>query len=474
MTLLGLGLRLFRLSNQSFWIDEISSLRVAQGPVHGSYERSVLASNSLPTYFLMLKPFVEGIETNLEFRARLLSAIAGSLSVAVFMGVVYLWRRQRGTALLAGALLAVNPLHLWYSQEVRGYAVMLLFGLLTLLFFELAREKRKSSWWVLYTVSATLAMAVHKTGLIFPVACGLWHLREVRQHREKRNSLWAQLPAMIAILVVLALKSYPPPEGYGRSTTGLEVGYTFLTFAGGYSFGPSLTDIQSLGPWAAISNHPIETAILAAVLVALAGIFCGNARALISGKEIQLLALSICVVAVLAIVSGFPYNVRYTLPGLLGFLALAAALSTMANKSLCTRLPVAALLVVSLWSDGQWFYGWDYRKSDARAAAQWLVDHDQIRSWTVLPGYLGVPVEFYLKPYPNLLSREILPKNDQTTDFPPTPDVLMIGRRHHLLQPDRIIASFASAAGEVSTNRAIAGFELYVSAARQQQSGGGK
>jgi hypothetical protein len=137
-------------------------------------------------------------------------------------------------------------------------------------------------------------------------------------------------------------------------------------------------------------------------------------------------------------------------------------------------LPVAALLAVSLWSDGQWFYSWDYRKSDARAAAQWLVDRDQVRSWTVLPGYLGVPVEFYLKPYPDVLAREILPKNDQTTDFPPTPDVLMIGRRHHLLQPDRIIASFASATGEVSTNRAIAGFELYVSAAQQKQSDGGR
>jgi len=64
LTLVGFGLRIFRLSNQSFWIDEVSSVMVAQGPLHGIYERSVLAANSLPTFFLMLKPFVCRSESN--------------------------------------------------------------------------------------------------------------------------------------------------------------------------------------------------------------------------------------------------------------------------------------------------------------------------------------------------------------------------------------------------------------------------
>ncbi len=36
VTLLALGLRVFRLANQSFWIDEVSSIMVAQGPLDGS------------------------------------------------------------------------------------------------------------------------------------------------------------------------------------------------------------------------------------------------------------------------------------------------------------------------------------------------------------------------------------------------------------------------------------------------------
>ncbi len=278
LTLASFGLRIFRLANQCFWIDEISSITTARAPMNIVYEGSILAANSLPTYFLMIRPLVSGSTEHLEFRARLLSAVAGTLAVPVFIGVVYLWRRQRGTALFAGVLLALNPLHLWYSQETRAYTVMLLFGLLTFLCFELAREKRRPVWWVLYTLSAVMAVALHRTGAIFPAACGLWHLWDVLQRRILWKNLLVHAPIVVAILFALSLKSIPPKEGYGRSASGLEIAYTILTFAGGYSYGPSMTDIQSHGPLVAISRHAIETNILCVVLAALAIVCILNFR----------------------------------------------------------------------------------------------------------------------------------------------------------------------------------------------------
>jgi len=463
LTLLGFGLRLFRLGNQSFWVDEISSVMCAHGPIHGIYERSVLAANSLPTFFLMLKPFVAEPGAHIEFRARLLSVIAGTLSIPVFMGVVYWWRRKRGTALLAGALLAVNPLHLWYSQEVRGYAVMLLFGLVALLCYELAREKKRALWWVLYALSGIMAIAVHRTGIIFPAACGLWHAWEVVKNRASWKSLLGHAPVIAATLAALSLKSYPPTEGYSRSASGLEIGYTFLTFTGGYSFGPSVTDIQSHGPMAAILRHEIETGILALVLaaVALAGVL--NFRKLIFGRESQLLLLSIGVVSVYVLISGFPYTVRYALPALLGFLALAAVLGSELAKVNLGRISTVALLIVSLWADGQWFYGWEYRKDDSRAAAGWLVQNrGKVHSWEVLPSYMNVSLEWYLQGAPDVLANEMHSTGDRSTTFPPVPDVFIITRRHHLQEPDKMIAAYEAAARGTEINRAFAGFELYI------------
>jgi|GEM_PF-1400186 len=464
LTFAAFALRLFRLGNQSFWIDEVSSVMAAQGPLHGIYERSVLAANSLPTFFLMLKPFVDGAGAHIELRARLLSAIAGALSIPVFIGIVYQWRRQRIAALIAGAMLAVNPLHLWYSQEVRGYAVMLFFGLIALLCFELARERKKALWWMLYFLSAAMAIAVHRTGIIFPAACGLWHGLEILKKRERWTNLLGHVPVVIAALVALSLKSYPPTEGYSRGASGLEIGYTFLTFVGGYSFGPSVADIQSHGPLAAIAQHPIETGILIIVLAGLALVCALKFRQLISGREIQLLLLGIGVVSVYALLSGFPYNVRYVLPALLGFLALAA----VSAKTQFSRAAVGALLVVSLWADGQWFYRWDYRKDDARAVAEWLGQHrETVHSWEILPSYMNVPVEWYLQGEPEMLAKEMHSTGDRSTSFPPVPDVFIITRRHHLQEPDKMIADFQAAARGIETNRAFAGFELYIGADKQ-------
>jgi len=464
LTIAAFGLRLFRLGNQSFWIDEVSSVTAAQGPLHGIYERSVLAANSLPTFFLMLKPLVAAPGANIEFRARLLSVIAGTLSIPLFVGVVYLWRRKRGMALIAGALLAANPLHLWYSQEVRGYAVMLLFGLATLLCFELARERKRMMWWVLYALSAITVIAVHRTGIIFPAACSLWHGWDVLKRKELWKTLLGHAPVVLATLAALSVKSYPPTEGYSRSASGLEIGYTFLTFVGGYSFGPSVTDIQSHGPMAAIARHPLETGILLFVLAGMALGCVLKFRQLIAGREIQFLLLSVGVVSAYALLSGFPYNVRYVLPALLGFLALVAVAAT----TQLSRALVGAFLVLSLWADGQWFYRWDYRKDDARAVAEWLVQHrETIHSWEILPSYMSVPVEWYLQGEPEMLAKEMHSTGDRSTSFPPVPDVFIITRRHHLQEPDKMIADFQAAARGIETNRAFAGFELYIGAHRQ-------
>jgi len=460
LTCLGFALRIFRLGNQSFWVDEISSVTAAQGPLEGIFQRSALAANSLPTFFLMLKPFVTAAGPDIEVRARLLSVIAGTLSVPVFIGVVYFWRRQRKTALVAGALLAVNPLHLWYSQEVRGYAMMLLFGLCTLLCCALAREKKSVMWWVLYTLSAIMAIAVHRTGIIFPVACGVWHTWEIFRTKSDWKSLLGHAAVIAATVAALAVKSYPPAEGYTRSASGLEIGYTFLTFTGGYSFGPSVTDIQSHGPLAAISRHAVQTGILILILAMLAVACCLNFRKLILGREIQFMLLSIGVVSVYALISGFPYNVRYTLPALLGFLALAAIVA--ADSANFGRLLMAMLVFVSLWADAQWFFIRDYRKDDSRGVAQWLVrNRETIHSWEILPSYMETPIEWYLQGEPGVLAGQLHSTGDRSTSFPPIPNVFIITRRHHLSAPDKLIADYHSAVHGMETNDYFAGFELY-------------
>ncbi len=463
LTLAGFTLRFYRLSNQSLWTDEVASITTARVPLSEITEQSSAVNNCLPTYFLLLRAVVGDSNADIEFRARWLSALAGALSVPLLIGVVYLWRRRWAAALLAGLLLAVNPLHLWYSQEVRSYAVMLFFGLLALLAYELARIARKPWWWLVYGLAALAAVALHKTGLIFPVACALWHGWEVLRRKARVREVAPHIVTLAIALAVLLLESHPPPPEYGRPSSILEIAYTFMTFVGGYSFGPSLADIQSYGALGAVLRNLVQVGILGGVLSLLGLAFVLHFRSLIRGKETSLLVLNVGIVALAAIITAFPYNIRYTLPALFGFLALVAVLVTLTRWQTLARLTIVGVLVVALWADAQWFYSPAYRKGDSRAVARWLVANQaSVKSWTVLPTYLSVSIEWYLYDQPQVLSCNQPSAQPQTTSFPPVPDALIIGRRHHLQQPDQIIAAYRAIAGPVRAIPGIAGLEVYV------------
>ena len=92
-----------------------------------------------------------------------------------------------------------------------------------------------------------------------------------------------------------------------------------------------------------------------------------------------------------------------------------------------------------------------------------------ISSYYLGPRHSGIPLNIDPNnPLPNgrrnpdVLAEEQRPTEARTTSFPPTPDVLIIGRRHHVKDPEAVVRSYREAAGEGSRIGSIAGFELYV------------
>ena len=160
-----------------------------------------------------------------------------------------------------------------------------------------------------------------------------------------------------------------------------------MTFLGGYSFGPSLTEIQNHGPLAAVARNWLQVAALLAVLASIVVAYKLNWRKLLPTKETALLMAGIGIVAAYSMVSGFLYNVRYVLPSLFGFLALIAALVvSLPDRRRLVQLITVAVLAIALWADAQWFYSPRYRKPDARAVAKWLVDNkDRVKPRKCFP-----------------------------------------------------------------------------------------
>ena len=121
---LGLGLRLVRLTFQPFWWDEGYSVWFATHPVS---RMLALTAQDIhpPLYYALLRGWTLLLGTG-PVALRLLSVVIGTLAIpAVYLAGRRLFGSRR-TALLAAALLAINPLHIYYSQEVRMYGLVAL------------------------------------------------------------------------------------------------------------------------------------------------------------------------------------------------------------------------------------------------------------------------------------------------------------------------------------------------------------
>jgi uncharacterized membrane protein len=122
----------------------------------------VQTGNQTPLYFWSLRLF----PTSTDALLRLPSALLGLLGIGLMIFVVVRLYHDREMALWAGALLAVNPFHVWLSRTARPYSLVFVLGLLASYFFlMLLRGNRSRAMWAGFTITTTIAYATHFTTL---------------------------------------------------------------------------------------------------------------------------------------------------------------------------------------------------------------------------------------------------------------------------------------------------------------------
>lgn len=148
--ILALGLRLVNLS-QSFWLDEASQAQMSSLPLSQIW--SARQGDFHPPLFYVLSHFWMQFDTS-ESWLRLLPVAFGVISV----GLIYLFSKKVG--LIAAFFLAINPYHIYYSQEFRSYSLLAMLGLLSMLFLQ-----RKKYIWM--AVINALMLYTHYSSIFF-------------------------------------------------------------------------------------------------------------------------------------------------------------------------------------------------------------------------------------------------------------------------------------------------------------------
>jgi mannosyltransferase len=191
-------LRFYAIDRGSVWMDEAVSIDFARMPLD-DFLRAVRDDEAnMSFYHLLLRLFLLFGESALVVRS--LSALCGVASVVL---VYALGRRlfDERVGLVAAALLSANVFHIWFSQEARGNAlVVLLVCVSTYFFLAIVERPDELAPWIGYVASSVLAGYAHVFAVF--VIASQWLSLGPRRLRE--TGLGRTAGALIAIVALLA------------------------------------------------------------------------------------------------------------------------------------------------------------------------------------------------------------------------------------------------------------------------------
>jgi mannosyltransferase len=340
LTAAGALLRFATLGLQSYHHDEVvTASRVLRGDFSHAMD-AVGFSESAPPLYYALAWFWTQLTGTGEVGLRSLSALAGvaTIPVAYFIGAEL---RGRRTGLMAAALVAVNPMLLWYSQEARAYALLVLLCSISLFFCLRALRNGQRRDFVFWGLASGLALATHYFA-VFPILIEAFLLA-----RRRRG---ASLPglgiaaAFGAVLAPLAYHqmSYGHAEWIGNLSLGHRLWETAATFVTGET-----ADIIGRAERPELAVVPIALCLAAFALLLWRG---GRAERRAASAPLLVGAAAVLVPVALALFPGGKDFVlaRNMLPALVPLLAVVAVAVTLPSARRLGNALAVALLAYSL------------------------------------------------------------------------------------------------------------------------------
>lgn len=187
LSLLAFGVRVYHLTFQSLWRDEVDSIRFASRALPELLRMFTRPGENGPLFFAALRPWLaaagEG-EFALRYPAVLAGVLAAPLTYAltrrlIAIGSAGSWQFPRGVTLgnvplVAALLVAAGPYLVWYSQEGKMYAVLTALALAACLVFLRAVEEGRWWQWLVYLALLTALALTHVLALLLVAVNIVW------------------------------------------------------------------------------------------------------------------------------------------------------------------------------------------------------------------------------------------------------------------------------------------------------------
>jgi mannosyltransferase len=340
LTGLGLAVRFSTLGLQSYHHDEVITVaRVIPGSFAQMLDEVRRSESNPPLYYVVAWAWSKAFGTG-EIGMRSLSALLGTATIPF----AFLAAREAVGAragLVCAAIVAVDPMLIWYSQEARSYAMLVFFCAVSLYFFLRARRGGAGSDLAFWALSSGAALCSHYFAVFAVAVEAAWLLVALR------SRLRTVVPAIAgvalvgaALLPLIAAQVNPAHIGWidetPLSSRFLQTGVSFLAGETGHVIAEPPRERYALAPAALIG--------VALLLLALRG----------SGRERRgalaplAVGLGVAAPAAAAALAGSDYVVERNLLPALVPLAVVAAIGFSARGARRLGL-VCATLLCAYW-----------------------------------------------------------------------------------------------------------------------------
>src|SRR5215213_2266594 len=245
---LALGVRLLGIASRPVWYDEAFSILFAEkgfgAMLYGTLAPTGAGSADIhplgyyTLLWLWMKVFGESL-----LSTRLLSILAGVISVYLIYLVALEALSDTRIALVSMLFASLAPFQIHYSQEIRMYSFLAMWLLLATYAYQRGAKTGNWKWWLVFSVSTALAQYTHNLAAFYLIILALmpvlqknwravqavtlaglgalilyapWLLQLPAQFSKIQSAYWVQRPALSELftLLLVYITNTPLPENW--------------------------------------------------------------------------------------------------------------------------------------------------------------------------------------------------------------------------------------------------------------------
>jgi len=366
-------LRFPGIGEQSYWLDEIVSINLAARPV----QEIIFAEDGFPPlYALMVNAL--GPQAADDFSVRKLSAVMGVLSVGMIL-LLCAKLVDLKTGIFASILLALSPLHVWYSREGRMYVLMVLLSIFSSLFIKEVVNKGNWRSRTAFFVISLFGIMTHYVyaGMLAAQLLYLSSRLSIRRVFLRWFGVSCIVMAILGAILFPVIKEAIIywPLGPVREFKLFSLPYTALTFVSGFGIGPPLEELHRNPDFSVVSGYwpEVLSVIIAGLAVGAAGLWalCKEKDPDLRLYVILWLIIPPAAAILISWITGAGYNVRYSIASLPAFILLVG-LGLARVGRVFSVMGLALLVIISFTSIARDRFNPRYAREDLRTASRYL------------------------------------------------------------------------------------------------------